>query len=619
LTGDSDVSRILTVPEHIKDYRPYLPTGNLYVSLPLVNPEDGSSDRINMLHMASRGLLEFGGAGERGQPFMAPWLRVNGRELCLDGALQWERVEHWIPRFSYTGAHGSRGCTEASHVHLRGTIYAPVGHRGFVYLLETENEGEEDAVELELGLHGWWAAVYQTIYTSRAVNANRHVTYNSWSRGPVFEVRPGTSLGALAVGASVELDTCGWHRVEYEDGDTPQTQLPSDPDRGELTAAKNEVLYWVLGKKLRLAPGERYELAFYWAIGQEPDGARTTVVDLARHGWQRLLGSMVDWLRERHHEVPGEIEGADRLTHVLNLNKYFNYFYAQGYTVDTEDLVLVTSRSPRYYVSAAFWARDALLWSFPALVLVDPVHARRVLHTAFTRYIKNVGLHSLYIDGSLLYPGFELDELVAYIIALGGYVQLTGDESVLGEKWVLNGVERVMKSLREKRHPAVALYETFLYPSDDPIDQPYVTYDNALVVRALRIAAAYFERWNRPSEAAWAVEEARRVEETVWEHCVVDGPKGPIFAWCVDPETGEYTMYDEPPGSLRMLPYYGFCELDHPVYQATVAWIFSEDNPHYYPGARFNEVGCPHTDEPFVMGLFNERQSRTGPRDPTPR
>ena len=36
-----------------------------------------------------------------------------------------------------------------------------------------------------------------------------------------------------------------------------------------------------------------------------------------------------------------------------------------------------------------------------------------------------------------------------------------------------------------KRHPEIELYETLLQPTDDEIVYPYLTYDNALVWRAL--------------------------------------------------------------------------------------------------------------------------------------
>ena len=193
----------------------------------------------------------------------------------------------------------------------------------------------------------------------------------------------------------------------------------------------------------------------------------------------------------------------------------------------------------------------------------------------------------------------------AYLIALHYYVKMTDDKEILTEPWVKRGVSRVMSILRTKKHRQVDLYETFLYPSDDPAEHPYVTYDNVVAWRALQIAARLYTAWGDEEMRAWAAEQAEALAKAIRNHCIVEGPLGPMYAWCVDPDTGECTIYDEPPGSLRMLHYYGFCRLDDPIYQNTVRWIFSEHNPHYYPEARFNEVGCPHTDEPFVMGLFN--------------
>lgn len=108
---------------------------------------------------------------------------------------------------------------------------------------------------------------------------------------------------------------------------------------------------------------------------------------------------------------------------ILNTNLFFNFFYASGITMDTEEFVLVTSRSPRYYVSAAYWDRDSLLWSFPSILLVDVEYAKKMLEYVFTRQIRNIGIHSRFIDGTVLEPGFELDELCAPIIALDNYLK----------------------------------------------------------------------------------------------------------------------------------------------------------------------------------------------------
>jgi len=121
------------------------------------------------------------------------------------------------------------------------------------------------------------------------------------------------------------------------------------------------------------------------AFNREADGARTTGVHLKRVGWEELEERTYAWLRMRRRslvshgrcedgsknqdkcsngfglpkpdEIPGNDELLGKLESVVNRNLLFNYFFATGKTLDSESLVAVTSRSPRYYVSAAFWAR----------------------------------------------------------------------------------------------------------------------------------------------------------------------------------------------------------------------------------------------------------------------
>ena len=80
---------------------------------------------------------------------------------------------------------------------------------------------------------------------------------------------------------------------------------------------------------------------------------------------------------------------------------------ASGRTIDTEELCMMTSRSPRYYVSAAYWDRDSLLWAFPAIVEADGNYARELLLSIFQRQGRNFGIHSRYIDGTVLEPALN--------------------------------------------------------------------------------------------------------------------------------------------------------------------------------------------------------------------
>lgn len=221
----------------------------------------------------------------------------------------------------------------------------------------------------------------------------------------------------------------------------------------------------------------------------------------------------------------------------------------------------MTSRSPRYYVSAAYWDRDSLLWSFPAILMADSETAAEMLRYVFTRQIRNIGVHSRFIDGTLLEPGFELDELCAPIIALGMYVEKTGDSSILNEDCVKRGADRILKLLSTKRSSEAALYETFLQPTDDMRSYPYICYDNVLVWYILgKLDALYPGRWQGLTEEAGAVRAA------IMEHCVKEKDGKPMFAWSVDLKGG-WDIYDEPPGSLLLLPHYGFCGMDDEIWK----------------------------------------------------
>lgn len=140
-------------------------------------------------------------------------------------------------------------------------------------------------------------------------------------------------------------------------------------------------------ERRQLEPGERFPLVYYCGVGSEGDGAGLNAVDLARRGWKALLAQTKQWLDKRARPAPTEQARAR-----INRNMFFSLFLAAGRTIDTEDLVLVTSRSPRYYVAAAHWSRDSLLWAFPAAWMADPQAARQRLLAAFRLYTRKVGL-----------------------------------------------------------------------------------------------------------------------------------------------------------------------------------------------------------------------------------
>lgn len=562
---------LLTVPDALDHVEPYLPTGNEFVSLPTISPRDASIAGMNVLSMRARGLIEF-----RGAPLVTPLIVIDGKPIVLRGQLESARLDDWLPQFKWS-QNGAR---------LTLTIFAPPGHRGWVYLFDFENGADAQSIQLGLALN--WRETVLTIFSTRAVNDARHTAWDRWTRAFVCESVSPEGTAAFAVGADCDLP--------------PLSKTGEGRGGGQLA------------REFALASHERGSLAFFIAVGAERDGARTTVMDLRRRGASALLNETHEWLNVRARHSANHRLGKNKTIQKTAIdfhsnwtnasplqNLFFAYFFSLGTTIDTEELGLVTSRSPLYYVSAAMWARDALLWSFPAILAIDPAKARQVLLVAFERHLKHPGEHAQYIDGTILYPGFELDQLCAYPIALHRYWRATRDQSILREPAITRGIDKILQALMAQKHPRIDLFSTFLLSTDDPAPMPYVTYSNALVWVALKAMAEMRGRGKQKEMR----ELARRVSAAIYKHCVVTTMHGKMFAGAID-LNGHHVLFDEPPGSLVVLPHYGFCKTNDPVYRRTVAWVQSTENPYYREYQNVPMVSCVHAPHVWAMSAVNQ-------------
>ena len=98
--------------------------------------------------------------------------------------------------------------------------------------------------------------------------------------------------------------------------------------------------------------------------------------------------------------------------------------------------------------------------------------------------------------------------------------------------------------------------------------------------------------------------EADCVRAAINAHCIKEKDGQKMFAWSVDLD-GNWDIYDEPPGSLLLLPHYGFCSMDNEVWKHTVAIIRREDYPYSFADCPIAEIGCPHAPHPWVLSIAN--------------
>lgn len=528
-----------------------LPTGNEWISLPTIRASDGAITNFNVLSMRDRGLLEV--TGYSGSAALQPYFLIDGKQLPLRN-LGWELIEYWIP-IAHLGADG----LEATM-----TYCAPPGSRAAFLRLNLTNRRAE-TVSASLGLKASWGALNRVTYTPVALRGERSISEAPWvSPGEVFSF--------------VTHDTqFAWSLVHPDS--QAKVFLPPLAGSPGLDAQRT----------VMVAPGQTVEANFVLAAGVEEFSAAHNAKALRelidRHGAEEIIRRSAEWCRHRTRTT-----GRPELDVLMNRNFLFTALYAWGTTIDTEQFVGVTSRSPRYYVSAAYWDRDAMLWSFPGLLDIDRTLARQALEYALTIQLRNAGTHSRFIDGVVLEDGFQLDEAVAPIIATAEYVKQTGDETILTSHH--DALVALRDRVLSRFDPETGLYSTLQDSQDEFQKLPFITYDNVLAWRALLDLAAMFQRLKDSVSSKEMTQRAASLRSSIMKYCVSSAAPGgadTIFVYATDGHNAVFA--DVPPGSLMKLPSVGFVSENDPVFVNTYNWLHSKSYKFSYADKTYGLPG----------------------------
>lgn len=529
-----------------------LPTGNQWISLPDIRAIDGSLTTFNVLSMHHRGLLQV--RGENGTPVLQPYFTADGKPLEFRNP-SWDLIAFWIPR-----AHLTINDLDATL-----TWCAPPDSRA-VFIRMTLTNLRSQPTEVTLGLKASFGSLDRVTYVPVQLRGERTVASAPW-------VEP------AEVFSYITQDTdFAW--TVLHPGSKATITAPPSSSAPAVDASKTKTL----------APGESIESVFILAAGIEEfsaaHNARALREQIDRNGAEAMIDQTAAWLSARTRTT-----GKPDLDLLMNRNFLFTSLYAWGRTIDTEQLVGVTSRSPRYYVSAAYWDRDAMLWSFPALLDIDPSMARDALEYALTTQLRNTGTHSRFIDGIVLEDGFQLDEAAAPIVALASYIKQTNDTAFLAAH--RTALTRLRDGLLQRFDPTTGLYSSLQDSQDEFQKLPFITYDNALVWRALSDLSELFKLLNDSADAQEMTRRAASLHEAVLAHCVstsAPNASGPIFASATDGKN--FILTEIPPGSLLKLPILGFIPESDPTFVRTWQWLHSKnyqysyaDKPYGLPGS----------------------------------
>lgn len=522
--------------------------------------------------MHHRGLLQV--SGDKGSPALQPYFTIAGKPLAFQNP-SWELVQYWIPK---------------AHLTIDGfdatlTWCAPPESRA-AFLRMTLTSHRSAPAEVTLGVRASFGSVDRVTYVPVALRGERTV-------GPAAWVEPAETFSYITT-----------------DTDFAWTLLHPG-SKGAINAPPTTPAPSVDASQFRtLAPGESMEADFVLAGGIEEfsaaHNARALREQIDRSGAEAIINQTAAALASRARTT-----GKPDLDLLMNRNFLFTDFYAWGRTIDTEQFVGVTSRSPRYYVSAAYWDRDAMLWSFPALLDNDPDLARDALEYALTIQLRNTGTHSRFIDGVVLEDGFQLDEAVAPVIALADYIRHTSDSAFLTSHQA--ALKRLREGLLARFDSATGLYSSLQDPQDEFQKLPFITYDNVLVWRALADLAELYKRLDDSGSAAEMNKRASALHDAILAHCVsASAPDagGAIFASATDGKNFVFT--DIPPGSLFKLPLLGFVSEADPVFVRTFGWLHSKNYQYSYADQPYGLPGSYRVPFTTAWSIADELRLKAG-------
>jgi hypothetical protein len=205
------------------------------------------------------------------------------------------------------------------------------------------------------------------------------------------------------------------------------------------------------------------------------------------------------------------------------------------------------------------------MWTIPAVQLADPGLARELLLRVCELHGYAPGRGSNYLDGTLFAPGFNVESVAAYAIAIDRYIRDASDDRIVDDPLVADTLYLVSEDLGRRRDERVPLYSTDVTLSGDTAPMPYTVHGNAAVAQALDVL-----RRTLDEETASRIEDPEVVRAALKRHFVVNGS----YVSAVD-LTGGNVPTDDPSASMLWLPFFEAVSREDTTYRRTAKSIGS--------------------------------------------
>lgn len=268
-----------------------------------------------------------------------------------------------------------------------------------------------------------------------------------------------------------------------------------------------------------------------------------------------------------------------------------SYTHLCAVPVDDEAVCILTD----HMLLPLSWNRDSYYSALALLRQHDDERLRMVrghLIWLFERAERPDGhwARSYFANGRVKDPAYQLDQQIFPLLELADYLRVSGDLDILdrlGPRLV-----ETFDALMARRDDPRWLFPTDETPGDDPIHLPYHFSSHVLLWHTLRQVGPYL-----PERELAGMVDALRREIDVSFIAMHAGQR--LYAYASD-GAGQYHLYhDANDTPLALMPAWGFCEADNPVWRATADFAFSEANDGGFYGGR---LGSVHTRAAWPLG-----------------
>ncbi|MBQ9359030.1 MAG: glycoside hydrolase family 125 protein [Abditibacteriota bacterium] len=514
----------------------YCATASEYIALPR-NTMQGQVGCVSFLDMGYNANVDI--AGREDMPLVSPFVVFEDRELTRNARFHME--EYWIPVYDYEGDRVSAS--------LR--LITPITRKGFICLLQVTNHTRESQKAV-CGFRGAFKDILLTSKTLTRLRCDKNIIIPSREKNMVLlKAERDDTLFAMCLlnGSAFEADIS-----------VCRLQMSGDPKDSQDYCYEMSV-------ELDLAPGETCQVPLYAGLGKKDISAVSAARELMYQGADRLEENLRKWL-QRHiiqHDDPA-------LKRLINENSLYNFFYCQGVTLDTEEMAIVSARDSKSSACGIYADDDSLLRSIFGVKQISQSQARKHLQYSFGVQAENLGTLSRTINGKVLEPGMKLDAICAPIRALWDYMETTNDMSILYLNEVQNHISYVQDVLGTQYHGTDYIMETLYDVSGNYSQYPYLCVQNVLCWRILQDISLLYNSIRDLDRSKEALNVADSLKLSILKSFVYEGTYGPQYAWAIDNDGG-YVFDDDPALSLLMLPVWGFCDRDEPVFANTLRFI----------------------------------------------